>query len=111
MLSILLDYKWQILIVSETTAWIATFYMLYARYWLNSSLQFYLTGAVAIVTGYFPHIIIGILNYIHFQKLDTFTLVIILLFLFAFTFGKKVVLKMDKGIQNWVNHKRKIEKI
>lgn len=110
MLSLLIDYKWQILIISESTAWIATFYMLYARYWLNSSIQFYIFGGISIVTGYFPHIVIGILDFIRFQQLDNFTLVIIFLFVFAFTLGKKVVIKIDFGMKNWVNKTRKISK-
>ena len=108
MMQLLIENKWAILIVCETTAWLTTFYMLYARYWLKSNIQFYIFGAIAIVTGYLPHVLIGILNIIKFQKLDGFTIVIILLFIFAFSLGKKVVSKMDSGIQKWVNKRREI---
>ncbi|MEH7097790.1 hypothetical protein [Neobacillus vireti] len=106
MIQLLIEYKWTILIICETAAWLTTFYMLYARYWLKSKIQFYIFGAFAIITGYVPHLTIGILDFIRFQKLDGFTMFIIILFIFGFTFGKKLVTKMDLRIQNWVNRQR-----
>jgi hypothetical protein len=108
MTQFLIDYKWVILITCETTTWLATLYMLYARYWLKPKIQFYISGVIAIVTGYFPHIFIGVLDFIETQRLDSFTFVIILLFIFAFTYRKKVVTKVDLGIQRWVNKQRQI---
>lgn len=108
MIHILIDYKWAILIVCELTAWLTTFYMLYARYWLKSNLQFYIFGAISLITGYFPHLFIGILNIVKFQKVDSFTIVIVILFILGITFGKKLVAKIDIGIQNYINKQREI---
>lgn len=96
-----LKYKWEILIVCELIAWITTVYMIYARYWLNSKAQFYIFGGISIILGYVPHIGLGVLNFFHTKKIDFFSLFIVLLFTFAFTFGKKYVLKIDKAIKNW----------
>lgn len=106
MMNILLEYKWFILISCEIIAWLATFYMFYARYWLGSKLKFIISTVITILAGYIPHIGIGIMNFIQYRELDGFTLVIIGLFIFGFIFGKKLVIKMDRAVQTWVANKR-----
>lgn len=105
-MDLLLRYKWEILIACEIIAWLTTFYMFYARYWLHSKIQFLIFGSISIVLGYFPHIGLGIMNFIQTKKLDFFTLFILLLFLFAFTLGKKYVVRLDLSIKKWALKKQ-----
>lgn len=104
-MSILLEYKWVILVTSETVAWIATFYMGYARYWLQSKFQFIVSGAIAIITGYFPHITLAVLDYLKFREFQFFSVFVFLLLVLGVTVFKKYIKQIDKWIQEWANKK------
>jgi hypothetical protein len=105
MISLLMANKWWILLISETVAWIATFYMAYARYWIKSNFQFIVSGAVAIITGYVPHITLGILDYLKYDKINLFNGFVLVLLILGITVFKKYVVEIDNKIKDWANKK------
>jgi hypothetical protein len=102
----LLEYKWWILGISETIAWLATFYICLARYWLKSKLQFFLFGGIAVITGYSPHITLIILDYIKYGEVHFFSVFVLTLLLLGVTVFKKYLMLIDKSIQQWANKNR-----
>lgn len=98
-MSIILEYKWYILVSLEVLAWASTFFLFYARYGLKSSFWFRIASVLFAITGVIPQVIIGIINFIHTRKLDIFTLIIVVLLIYGFTFGKKEVKKLDTWAQ------------
>ncbi|MBT2641706.1 hypothetical protein J7I80_05685 [Bacillus sp. ISL-41] len=103
----LITYKWLILISFEAFAWLATFYMFYARYWLQSHTQFLLSLTLAGLTGYVPHITLGILDYINSGKISFFIISIITILIIGATLGKKYIKQIDQSIQQWAIQKKK----
>lgn len=92
-------YKWWILIGFEVLAWSSTFFMFYARYGMQSK-RWFKFGVVAFtLTGVIPQVLMGIMNFIATLEIDWFTLVIVVLILYGFTFGKKEVKKIDAWMQ------------
>ncbi|MFP7486273.1 hypothetical protein SFC65_19105 [Priestia filamentosa] len=106
MLNTLMSYKWPILIGCEAFAWIATLYMLIARYWIQSNIQFICATVLAGITGYVPHIILAILDFVKYKTINFFIAFILLLMIFALTLGKKLLTKVDYWIQSRVEHMR-----
>ena len=51
------ENKWLILLVLEVFAWSATFFMLYARYKMQSDFWFKAASAMLIMTGFVPQIL------------------------------------------------------
>ncbi len=107
MITLLLEYKWWLLLIFETTAWLATIYMIFARYWLSSNLQFYLSSAVALITGYVPHITLAIMDYQQTGTLNLFPIFIIILLVLGFVFGKVYINRLDRLIKSWAVNKKK----
>lgn len=91
----IIDNKWLILLVLEVFAWSATFFMLYARYKMQSDFWFRVASAILIMTGFVPQILLGVINFIDTKELDLFTLVLVLLVVYGGTVGKKHVQKLD----------------
>jgi uncharacterized membrane protein len=94
-MTLLLEYKWFILIGFEVLAWASTFFLFYARYRLQSDVWFKVATVLFVVTGVIPQVTMGIMNYMIKRELDLYTLVIILLILYGATIGKKQVKKLD----------------
>lgn len=103
------EHKWQLLIGLETTAWIFTFLMFYTRYWLKSKTLFNITTTIAVITGWFPHISLAILDFYQTRKITIFELFIVVLLLYGFTLGKKHISMLDKKMYKLAN-KNKAEK-
>lgn len=93
------ENKWVILIVLEILAWSSIFFMLYARYRLRSKQLFKLGTILTVMTGIFPQVTLGIINMVTLKKMDTFTVVILLLIIYGFTLGKRHVKEMDQWAQ------------
>lgn len=91
----LIEYKWTILISLEVLAWSSTFFMFYARYGMKSPFWFKVGVVLFAITGVIPQVIMGIINFIGTGAIDTFTLVIVVLIIYGFTFGKKDAKKID----------------
>ncbi len=91
----LLEYKWIILVGLEVLAWSATFFMFYARYGMRSNLWFKVGTVLFALTGVIPQVAVGILNFMTTRTLDLFTVAIVLLIVYGFTFGKKQVKDLD----------------
>jgi hypothetical protein len=100
-IEILAEEKWIILLCLEILAWASTFFLFYARYRLKSGVWFKLAVILFSLTGVFPQVTMGIINFIVKKELDLFTLVIVLLLLYGFTIGKKHVQKLDA----WAKYK------
>lgn len=88
-------HKWAILVTFEGLAWSSTFFLLYARYGLKSKFWFKAAAVLLALTGVIPQVLMGIINFIATRKIDLFTLIILLLILYGFTWGKNHVKKMD----------------
>ncbi|MGG1398007.1 hypothetical protein ABE288_09320 [Bacillus salipaludis] len=95
----LLENKWVILVSLEVLAWSSTFFLLYARYGLQSSFWFKVATVLFALTGVIPQVLMGIINFIATRKVDLFTLIIVLLILYGFTLGKGHVKKLDTWAQ------------
>jgi len=95
----LLSNKWLILASFEVLAWLSTFFLLYARYGLQSSLWFKVATLLFAITGVIPQVIMGFINFMVTKKVDLFTLIIVLLILYGFTIGKGHVKKLDAWAQ------------
>lgn len=93
------ENKWIILIILEILAWSSIFFMLYARYRLQSKQLFKLGTILTVMTGVVPQVTLGIINMVTLKKLDTFTIVILLLIIYGFTLGKRDVKRMDQWAQ------------
>jgi hypothetical protein len=103
----LLSNKWLILASLEVLAWSSTFFLLYARYGLQSKLWFRVATVLFALTGVIPQVLMGILNFIATKKIDLFTLIIVLLIIYGFTIGKGHVKRLDA----WAQRKFSKEKI
>ncbi|HET7628019.1 MAG TPA: hypothetical protein VFK44_06470 [Bacillales bacterium] len=105
-MEVFMQYKWWILAGFEVLAWSSTFFMFYARYGMRSDRWFKFGVAAFAVTGVIPQVLMGTLNFIMSHQIDWFTLVIVLLIVYGFTFGKKEVRKID----GWMQRKFSAEK-
>lgn len=88
-MSVIVEYKWIILVSLEVLAWASTFFLFYARYGMKSTFWFRVASVLFAITGVIPQVIIGVINFIHTRKLDIFTLIIVLLLIYGFTFGRR----------------------
>ncbi|MBB2479840.1 hypothetical protein H5P36_06515 [Bacillus sp. APMAM] len=98
-MNFILEYKWIILVSLEVLAWASTFFLFYARYGMKSTFWFKVASVLFAVTGVIPQVIMGIINFFHTRKLDIFTIIIVVLLIYGFTFGKKEVKKLDAWAQ------------
>ncbi|UUZ83398.1 hypothetical protein LJK88_05775 [Paenibacillus sp. P26] len=98
-IDMLVHYKWAILLGLEVLAWASTFFMLYARYRANSQLLFRIGAVLTVCTGVIPQVLLGIVNFVTFRKLDLFTGIIVLLILYGSTIGRGHVKKLDRWAQ------------
>ena len=106
MCSFIIENKWVILLILEVFAWVATVFMFYARYKMQSSFWFRLASAMLVLTGVIPQVFLGGLSFAATKELDLFTLVIVLLIIYGCTVGKKHIRKLD----NWVQRKFSAER-
>ncbi|PSL40785.1 hypothetical protein B0H99_104247 [Planomicrobium soli] len=104
---LLLAHKWTILISCDIVAWSATFYMFYARYWLESKIRVLISFSISTGLGYTPHVVLGVLNFLERKSIDFFTLFLLSMFLFGITIGKKYIMIIDRKIQAWATKARK----
>lgn len=95
MASEVLAYKWFILLGLEVLAWSATIWMVYARYRQRSQRLFRVAALMVMVTGVVPQLGLGVLNYIESGQVDAFSLVILLLFGYGATLGRRQVQRLD----------------
>ena len=98
-IELLIQYKWAILLGLEVLAWASTFFMLYARYRANSRALFRIGAVLTVGTGVIPQVLLGIVNFVTFRKLDLFTGIIVLLILYGSTIGRKHIKKLDQWAQ------------
>lgn len=92
----LIEYKWPILLALEVLAWAATFFMVYARYRLQSPFWFKVGCGLGVLTGVIPQVGLGLANFVERREVDLFTLVIVLLIVYGLTVGKKHVRRLDE---------------
>lgn len=92
----ILHDKWQILTTCEFLAWLFVFAMFYARYWKKSRRMFLVSSAAEIVTGIVPQISLMVYNLAVHQTFDVFDGVVILLFAYGLTLGRKHIQRIDQ---------------
>ena len=97
----IIENKWIILLTLEFFAWSMTFFILYARYKMQSPFWFKIASILFALTGVIPQVSLGIVNFITTKELDLFTLTILLLIIYGLTIGKKQVQKLD----SWAKQK------
>jgi hypothetical protein len=110
MITTIIDFKWHILLFAEIVGWILTVFLFFSRYYFQSKIFSWLFLVMIIVSDYLPSITLPILDAIYnTSDLKTwiyesllFNLVIIGLFIFSITLGKKYVLIIDNKIMNYV---------
>ena len=102
----ILENKWTILVVLEIFVWLLTFFMLYARYWMQSRFWFRAGAILYALTGIIPQVILGIINFIDTGEIDFFTIVIVLLVIYGLTIGKDHMKRLDAYVQTLVLKKR-----
>ncbi|MDQ0252822.1 hypothetical protein J2S74_000194 [Evansella vedderi] len=97
----IIDYKWHLLILSEILGWGFTFVMIYARYFLESKILFWLSLVITLFLCYVLDIYLFFLSYTSGERfLGWYEWTIILLFVYLFTVGKKHLKKLDaKGFE------------
>ena len=94
-MNFLIQNKWIILLVLEILAWTATFFMLYARYRLQSKLWFKVGTVLFALTGVIPQVLLGVINYVSAGEIDLFTICIVVLIVYGATIGKRHIQKID----------------
>jgi len=99
MYNLIMENKWAILLILEVFAWSATFFMLYARYKMQSPFWFKIASALLVLTGVIPQVFLGVVNFVATKEIDLFTIVIVLLIIYGLTIGKKHVKKLDSWAQ------------
>lgn len=108
MQALIIENKWLILFILEFLAWAMTFFMLYTRYKIQSAFWFKIALILFTLTGVIPQLLLGIVNFIKFKKIDLFTLVIILLIIYSCTIGKKYLQKLDSWAKKKFSSNKKI---
>lgn len=89
------ENKWLILLTFEILAWAATFFMLYARYRMQSRLWFRVAVGIGVLTGVIPQVSLGVVNFAQTREIDVFTAVVALLLAYGLTVGKNHVRRLD----------------
>jgi hypothetical protein len=90
------EYKWPLLVMLEVLAWASTFFMVYARYRLQSPLWFKVGGWLVVLTGVIPQVGLGVMNFVTNREVDLFTAVLVLLIVYGLTVGKRHVRQLDE---------------
>ncbi|SEC18148.1 hypothetical protein SAMN05443246_3247 [Paenibacillus sp. GP183] len=106
-MDLLLKYKWIILFISEILAWIFTFLMFYARYWIESKKIFIIFTVIALLTGWVPHLALMVMSFKKTKTIGLFEISIIILLIYGLTIGKKHILKMDNMVNEWTKKKKR----
>jgi hypothetical protein len=99
----ILEFKWVLLLAFEIIAWAATIMMFYSRYFLNSSILFWISTLLAALTGYLPHLALAIFDYYYEGKINSFIFFILFLLSAGLLTSKKLIPKIDQSLMNWAN--------
>ena len=102
-----IKYKWWILFIFEIVAWIATFYMFFARYWFQSKVQFVIATVAAGITGYLPDLSLAIINFIYYKKIDFFIIFVIFIIVLGVILERKYLVRVDNFLSNWFAEKKR----
>ena len=111
LLSIILDFKWHILLISEIVGWTLTAFLVFSRYYLQSKIFTWLSVILLAILDYLPAIVLPIMDAIYINDFKEwlynggllFNLSIIGLFIISIILGKKYLIIIDQKIMNYVN--------
>ena len=114
MLSIILDFKWHILLISEIVGWTLTAFLVFSRYYLQSKIFTWLSVILLAILDYLPAIVLPIMDAIYINDFKEwlynggllFNLSIIGLFIISIILGKKYLITIDQKIMNYVNNSK-----
>lgn len=114
LITLILEFKWHILFFSEIAGWVLTPFLFFARYFFQSTIFTWVFIILIAMSDYLPSILLPILDAIYTSSLKDWiyggglllNVVIILLFVFSMTLGKKFVLKIDKKIMDFTSNIR-----
>lgn len=114
LLSIILEFKWHILLISEIVGWTLTAFLVFSRYYLQSKLFTWLSVILLAILDYLPAIVLPIIDAIYINDFKEwlynggllFNLSIIGLFIISIILGKKYLIIIDQKIMNYVNNSK-----
>lgn len=114
LLSIILDFKWHILLISEIVGWTLTAFLVFSRYYLQSKIFTWLSVILLAILDYLPAIVLPIMDAIYINDFKEwlynggllFNLSIIGLFIISIILGKKYLIIIDQKIMNYVNNSK-----
>ncbi|WP_339176098.1 hypothetical protein MKY51_06830 [Solibacillus sp. FSL R5-0691] len=101
----ILDYKWFFLITAEVVFWVCAFAFLLLRYWFQLKKLSIFVFIIFIVNDLW----IALLAYFDYQRTGEFSsyqIIIVILIVYAMTFGKSDFKKLDAFIKRWVAKRR-----
>ena len=101
----ILDYKWFFLITAEVVFWVCAIAFLLLRYWFQLKKLSLFVLIIFIVNDLW----IALLAYFDYQRTGEFSIyqiIIVIIIVYAMTFGKSDFKKLDAFIKRWVAKKR-----
>ncbi|MEK5080086.1 hypothetical protein MKX73_14245 [Solibacillus sp. FSL W7-1436] len=101
----ILDYKWFFLITAEVVFWVCAIAFLLLRYWFQLNKLSLLVFIIFILNDLW----IALLAYFDYQRTGEFSIyqiIIVIVIVYAMTFGKSDFKKLDAFIKRWVANKR-----
>ena len=109
---IILEYKWHILLFAEIAGWVLTLFLFFARYYFQSTLFSWGFIILIAISDYLPSITLPIIDAIYTNDIERwvyeggllFNLVVLGLFIFSATLGKKYALILDRKIMAFVRN-------
>ncbi|MFS0875031.1 hypothetical protein [Solibacillus isronensis] len=101
----ILDYKWFFLITAEVVFWVCAIAFLLLRYWFQLKKLSLVVFVIFIVNDLW----IALLAYFDYQRTGEFSIyqiIIVIIIVYAMTFGKSDFKKLDAFIKRWVAKRR-----
>ncbi|MBM7666996.1 hypothetical protein JOC25_003523 [Solibacillus kalamii] len=101
----ILDYKWFFLITAEVVFWVCAIAFLLLRYWFKLKKLSLFVFVIFILNDLW----IALLAYLDYQRTGEFSIyqiIIVIIIVYAMTFGKSDFKKLDAFIKRWVAKKR-----
>ncbi|WP_339264255.1 hypothetical protein MKY07_07410 [Solibacillus sp. FSL W7-1472] len=101
----ILDYKWFFLITAEVVFWVCAIAFLLLRYWFKLKKLSLFVFVIFILNDLW----IALLAYLDYQRTGEFSIyqiIIVIIIMYAMTFGKSDFKKLDAFIKRWVAKKR-----
>lgn len=97
----ILTHKWAFLIVAEVIFWVSIITFLIARYWFGKKTLSFVFFLLFIVNDLWIASL-GFFDYLHTGQFSSYQVVVLVVFVYAITYGKSDFKKLDYYIQIYV---------